>query len=117
MNSKFTARLFALAVAVVCFAASASAQLSVSVSSTTLKEALVEVEKQSGYSFFYSSELPNMDKVVSIEASGQSISQILDNLFEGLGIDYSISADKQVTLSKRAVGARKTTPPVRLLTN
>ncbi len=111
MNSKFTTRLFALAVAVVCFAASASAQLSVSVSRTTLKEALVEVEKQSGYSFFYSSELPNMDKLVSIEASGQSISQILDSLFEGLGIDYSISADKQVTLSKRAIGARKTTPP------
>ncbi len=78
-------------------------QISVTIKEKPLKEALQILEKESGYSFFYSSTLPDTDAIVSLEADDQSIEWIMNRLLDGLRIDYAIKADKQITLSaKRA---------------
>lgn len=76
-----------------------AAQVSVSIDGLPLRQALAEVEKQSGYSFFYSSLLPNLDVVVSLEVENASIEKVMDNLVMGLGIEYEIKEDKQIVLT------------------
>lgn len=78
-----------------------AAQVNVSIEGLPLKQALAEVERQSGYSFFYSSLLPNLDVVVSLEVVDASIEQLMDKLVKGLGIQYEIKEDKQIVLSEK----------------
>lgn len=84
----------------------AQAQVSVSIKNKPLKEALTMLEKQSGYRFFYSSTLPGTEQTVSVEANNQPIKQVLDKMLANLNIDYSVKADKQITLSPAAQPSR-----------
>ena len=77
------------------------AQVDVRIDRLTLKEALVEVEKQSGYSFFYSNLLPYQDAVVSVKATDSSIESVMDDLLKGLGIKYEVKPDKQIILTEK----------------
>lgn len=79
----------------------AKAQISVSFSKTPLSQALLILEKASGYSFFYSSALTGLDTLVGIEAENQDMASILNNLLYGLEISYEIKSDKQIILSKK----------------
>ena len=84
------------------------AQVNVKIDRLPLKEALVEVEKQSGYSFFYSNMLPNQDAVVSVRATGSSIESVMDELLKGLGIKYEVKPDKQITLTEKTLTPKET---------
>lgn len=84
------------------------AQVNVKIDRLPLKEALVEVEKQSGYSFFYSNMLPNQDAVVSVRATGSSIESVMDELLKGLGIKYEVKPDKQITLTEKLQTPKET---------
>lgn len=76
-----------------------AAQVTVTIKDKSLKEALNEIERQSGYSFFYSNVLPDQTAKVNLTAEDRSIGWVLDRLFEGLDISYEIKADKQIMLS------------------
>lgn len=93
------------------------AQVNVKIDRLPLKEALVEVEKQSGYSFFYSNMLPNQDAVVSVRATGSSIESVMDELLKGLGIKYEVKPDKQITLTEKTLTPKETssTRPVKVV--
>ena len=71
------------------------AKVSVTIDRLPLKEALVEVERQSGYSFFCSSLLPDQDAVVSVKAEDASIGYVMDKLLEGLNVSYELKPDFQ----------------------
>lgn len=77
------------------------AQVSVTIDRLPLKEALVEVERQSGYSFFYSSLLPDQDAVVSVKAVDASIGYVMDKLLEGLSVSYELKPDFQIVLTEK----------------
>ncbi len=77
------------------------AQVSVTIDRLPLKEALVEVERQSGYSFFYSSLLPDQDAVVSVKAVDASIGDVMDKLLEGLSVSYELKPDFQIVLTEK----------------
>ena len=77
------------------------AQVNVKIDRLPLKEALVEVEKQSGYSFFYSDHLPHQDAVVSVKATNSNIESVMDDLLKGLGIKYEVKPDKQIILTEK----------------
>lgn len=64
------------------------AQITVSFSRKPLKEALQIVEKQSGYSFFYSNSLAGLNSIVSLNAADKDINYIMRTLLTGLPIDY-----------------------------
>ena len=88
-----------LIVAGLLFAAvPAIGQVTVSVKDKPLTEALVEIEKQSGYSFFYSSTLEDADAIVSVNAQDEDIRTVMDRLLAGLSVSYEIKPDKQITL-------------------
>lgn len=77
------------------------AQVSVTIDRLPLKEALVEVERQSGYSFFCSSLLPDQDAVVSVKAEDASIGYVMDKLLEGLNVSYELKPDFQIVLIEK----------------
>ena len=84
------------------------AQVNVKIDRLPLKEALVEVEKQSGYSFFYSDHLPHRDAVVSVKATNSNIESVMDDLLKGLGIKYEVKPDKQITLTEKLQTPKET---------
>ncbi len=75
------------------------AQITINVNKQTIKQAIKQIEKNSEYSFFYNYDLPELNKVISVQAKNEKIEFILNKLFQGTKIKYVIRADKQITLS------------------
>lgn len=61
------------------------------------------IEKESEFVFFYSDKVINPKKVVSVTANNETVTQILDKLLAGYGVDYTVN-NRQITLTKRTVG-------------
>lgn len=78
-----------------------NAQINFSVNNKPLDQALVELQKESGYSFFYNDELQGLDQTVTLNVQNKDIRQVLDALLEDLGISYEIKDNKQVALFKQ----------------
>lgn len=87
----------------------AAAQVTVTIRDKSLTEALTAIENESGYSFFYSSALPDQTARINLTAKDRSIVWVLDRLFGGLGISYEIKDDRQIMLSvkKREIKEEK----------
>ena len=64
-------------------------------------EFLKQLEEQSGYSFFYSSALPDRDALVSVKAENKGIVYVMNRLLEGLNISYEVLDDHQITLYEK----------------
>ncbi|MDD4776988.1 MAG: TonB-dependent receptor [Fermentimonas sp.] len=83
------------------------AQLSISASNTELKSVLQQIENKSEYTFFYSNNFLDLSRKVSINAENETIEQILNRLFTGTSITYSIN-NSQIALvdkSKQSANA------------
>ena len=93
------------------FSLTAAAQVTVSIQDKPLVEALSQLEKASGYNFFYSSTLPGKDARVSVEATDWSIGKVLDTMLAGLDIAYEIRDDRQIILTVKEDKTLETTPP------
>ena len=83
-------------------AVSVHAQITIEIKDMPLTEALKKLEEQSGYSFFYSSVLPDKDAIVSVSATDRSINYVMDALLKGLRISYEIKGDNQITLYEKS---------------
>lgn len=105
-------KLLYLLIACIVSTASAFAQVTVSVKNVPLGEALPMIEAQSGYNFFYSSELPSQDANVSVSVKNKSIDDVMNILLKGLPIAYEIN-DKQIILSKKTVVSAAPEEPVK----
>jgi len=69
-------------------------RLSVSFSDTELINVLDKIEEQSEFFFLYNEKFLDVDRKVNISASNKLISDVLDDLFKGTGIKYSITNRK-----------------------
>lgn len=79
---------------------SQTARLSVEVNNTTVGDVLHEIEEQSEFYFTYNSSVVNTKRVVSIDMKNRQVNEILDELFAGENIGYSIN-DKHIVLYKK----------------
>ncbi|NWJ52850.1 MAG: TonB-dependent receptor [Bacteroidetes bacterium] len=61
---------------------------------TKLVKVLDKIENESGYFFLYNEKLLNIDRKVSIAAKDQSISTVLDHIFAGTNVKYTIIENK-----------------------
>lgn len=102
-------------VGVICLSAflttSVFAQVTANVKQQTIKQALRTIEKTTDYRFFYSNQLPDLDKTVSLEVNNQSIEETLAKLLNGTGLIYEKREDNQIYL---AVGKTATATPVKI---
>lgn len=81
---------------------SQTVRLSVEVNNTTVGDVLREIEEQSEFYFTYNSSVVNTKRVVSIDMKNRQVNEILDELFAGENIGYSIN-DKHIVLYKKDV--------------
>ena len=88
-----------------------SAQVSLSVNNKEIRSVIQQIEKSGEYRFFYSSDLPGLDKVVSVKAENETISEVLNKVFKGTDIKYSILDGGQISLTASSP-AKKTTSGV-----
>ncbi len=63
-----------------------------------MENVLNEIEQQSEFYFLYNQDLVNTDKTISLNLKDAKIEDVLNILFNGTGIQYSIS-DRQIVLT------------------
>ena len=76
---------------------------------TKLITVLDEIEKESEFFFLYNEKLLDTDRKVSIAASDQLMSEVLDNLFAGTDVNYTI-IDRKIILAPDYLTAEKSQP-------
>src|ERR1051325_5326878 len=65
-----------------------------------LKKVFTEIQKQSGFSFFYSDRLLENAKKVTIEARNEDLEQVLNHVFQDQLLTYTI-IDKTVIVKEK----------------
>lgn len=71
--------------------------ITVQFNNLTLSEAIRQIEKASGYSFFYDENQIDLSRRVSLKANNQSIGEALNILLKSTGLTYEIS-NNQIAL-------------------
>ena len=96
--------LLCMAICFHCFSAFAQsdAQITVNLKSRPISMVLTEIEGQCGLSFFYSEEVMDPSIKVSLSVFEEPLSKVLEQLFQPLGLTYSIE-DKTILLSKAII--------------
>ena len=108
---------FALLLWGLLFCAGAYAQngrITLDVRNVTLEEAMTRIERQGEYSFLYNKTLIDVTRKVTLRAENQPVRQVLDRLFAGTDISYTLR-NRQIILALRP--AAKAQPPVPAKTN
>jgi len=82
-------------------------KLELKVEKSTIAEALNKIEDETDYFFFYNNKSVSLDKVVSLDLKDKTISEILDVLFRGTNVEYTIN-NRQIILSGRDPGVYQT---------
>ncbi len=77
-----------------------SQKIDMKVKEQQLSEVLEIIEKKSGYSFFYNSKEVKLEQTVSVDLEKKSINEVLDKIFQGTEINYSIRGN-QILLTEK----------------
>lgn len=91
----------------ICFATNGFAQINLSITRQTIRQIIPQVEKASGYSIFYTNELPDLDVKKDLKFSNVSLKTILQELFKETRIAFEIKEDKQVLLFQQPSKEKK----------
>lgn len=91
-----------VASAALCFNLSTFAQdISLKINNVTVKEAMEQLKKTSGYSFVFSSNDINTKQRVSVSAEDATIEEVVKQILKGqTGIDYEIQGNKIILKKK-----------------
>lgn len=79
-------------------------QVSISKKNEPLKSVLLDLEKQTGFTFFYNNQLIDVQKRVSVTATNKRLSVLLSELLTGENLQYKIMG-KQIALYPKGSNA------------
>lgn len=104
-SKTFSNRLLCIAVMLLmpCFAISALAQearISLNMQNATLRDVIAKIENQSKVYFTYNHNQIDVNKTVSINATDQTLNQVLEQLFIGSNTGYKVE-DGHIVLFKK----------------
>lgn len=99
---EITLRIF-LSILLLSFAGNTFAQITIDAKNQNIRQIIQQLEKLSGYSFFFNNELPDLNKTATIQVTNSSIKSTLDNLFKNTNISYQIKENKQVVLADKGM--------------
>ncbi len=71
----------------------------------TIKQVMSQIEKQTGYKFFYNNTQINVTRKVTISSRKENLDEVLNRLFSRTNIDYKI-VEKTIVLSISSEGKR-----------
>ena len=93
----FSAMRVVMVLVLMCAVAPAWAnggKVTISLNEVTLDKALSEIEKQTGYRFFYSHDIIDPSVKVTVKAEKEPVASVLDRLLAPHGIGYVIKKDR-----------------------
>jgi TonB-linked SusC/RagA family outer membrane protein len=73
-------------------------KLNLNMENTTVKDVLSMIESQSEFYFMYSEKIIDINRNVSVNMDGQYVKTVLDKLFEGTNVEYTIK-DRIIVLT------------------
>ncbi|MDU1906023.1 MAG: TonB-dependent receptor [Dysgonomonas sp.] len=79
----------------------AFSQINLNIRNQKIRQAIQQVEKESGYSIFYNNDLSGLDKNISIQIANSSVEEALDKVLANTDISYTIKENKQIVLTNR----------------
>lgn len=74
-------------------------RIAISMSNVSVEQVLNKIEETSDYVFLYNDEMIQKSRIVSVRSKSGKITDILDDIFKGTDISYTV-IDKQIILSK-----------------
>lgn len=83
---------------------SQTTRLSLNLKNVSAKTVLQQIEDKSQFYFIYDATVVDVEKKVSIELQDESITKILDELFEGSNITYKIT-NRQIALTTESLSS------------
>ena len=84
-------------------------KLNLKATNSTIREVLTNIESESEFYFLYNSKIVDVERKVNVNVKNKKINEILDLLFNGTSVKYTI-VDRQIVLSNSAFeskGAQK----------
>ncbi len=101
------------AVACCCLTGTISAQsIAMKMSNVTVKQAMDELEKKSGYSFVFSSQDLDTQKRISVSADNDDVRTVIQQILNGQNVTYEIQGKnivvRKITQQKAPTGKLKT---------
>ncbi len=105
---KAISKAMLIASAAFCLNVSTFAQnVSLNINNVTVKEAMAQLKKTSGYSFIFSSSDVNIRQRVSISAQNATIRDVIDQMLKGQqGLEYEIQGKKIILRKKQTQTSR-----------
>ena len=88
-------------------------KISLSIENQSLDLVLKEIEKLGDFSFAYSSEIFDINRLVSIDVQEQSIQTVLDQVFKNRGIECREMANKVLIRKRKTTNQVKPQPTVK----
>lgn len=82
-------------------------------SNVSITKVLSEIEKQTGYLFFYNKQNVDVDRLVNVNADDKSVSALLSELFSGTGVFYSVEKN-HIVLTRNADSVKEKDGKVRV---
>ncbi len=78
-------------------------KIDLKIEQASIVKALEKIEDQTDFFFFYNNQVVHLDRKVSVDLKNKSINEILDALFVGTEIQYTIN-NRQIILSEKDLG-------------
>ncbi len=82
-------------------------RISIDVTEKPMRDFLEQIEKLSGYNFFYNSQLVNLNYNITVSKKNVDVRDLVNEIFRNTNIEYKI-VDKQIILSSKVVAGEKT---------
>jgi TonB-linked SusC/RagA family outer membrane protein len=91
---------------------SQTAKINLNVSNQSVQEVLNQIQNQSEFFFMFNNQMVDVERKVDLKADNMTISQVLQDLFAGTDISFTI-VDRQIVLfSSAAMGVQQKTTKV-----
>ncbi len=83
-------------------------KISLDMKSSTVKDVLYEIESKSEFYFLFNSKLVDVDRKVDIKVTNERLDQVLEKLFDGYGVSYSVM-DRQIIIQPSGMASKTET--------
>ena len=90
-----------------------SAKITLRLKNVTVEEVLTSIENQTEYRFLYNKDIVDISRIVSISVKNELMTLVLDKLFKGEGVSYTIEK-RQIVLNKVSSQQQDNKQPVKV---
>ena len=90
-----------------------SAKITLRLKNVTVEEVLTSIENQTEYRFLYNKDIVDVSRIVSITVKNERMTLVLDKLFKGEGVSYTIEK-RQIVLNKVSSQQQDNKPTVKV---